>query len=331
VYGIEEMTRPRVREVVLEILRSEGVEVLHLHHWATLSIDVLRAARALEVGSVVTLHAKWAACPRFFRRPPAAGIECPAGDGRVPLWSLRHGIANRDRDLRGELGAASAVCAPSAAAAALIARHVPWSGPIEVVPHGLLEPVRGVLPARRGGAVGARRIGTFGNLVRAKGVALLVEAMAGIAEAELHLFGPFLERDLELEVRAQAERSGVTLSCHGAYGHAAEERHPARQLDLAVFPSLCQETYGLVVEEALARGVPVVVSDAGALAERIGGGGVVTEAGNPAALHRALRSLVEDAGRYAELCRGIPREFPTIADAACRYTELYRAAVGTPA
>ena len=64
----------------------------------------------------------------------------------------------------------------------------------------------------------------------------------------------------------RATRHGVKHYWHGAYGLA--DKHPARQMDLAVFPSLCRETYGLVVDEALHHGTPVVVPDIGALPER---------------------------------------------------------------
>jgi glycosyltransferase involved in cell wall biosynthesis len=41
-------------------------------------------------------------------------------------------------------------------------------------------------------------------------------------------------------------------------------------VDLAVFPSVRAESFGLVVAEAMAAGVPFVVSDAGALPEVAG-------------------------------------------------------------
>lgn len=330
VYGIEEQTRPRVRAVFEGLLREQRVDVLHLHHWATLSIDLLRAARAGGVGSVATLHDMWATCVRFFRRPPE-GIQCPDRDGReacarcvqldmttVPLWGLRLGIANRDRDLRGELDAATAVCVPSQACADAIHAHVAWSGSVEVVPHGLLEPVEpraGVEPRT------PLRIGTFGHLVPEKGVEVLVEAMQGVPEAELHLFGSFPDPEFEGRLVARAEAGGVSLACRGAYDAAVA--HPAAELDLAVFPSLCQESYGLVVEEALVRGVPVVVSDLGALGERIGEGGVIVPHGDAAALGEVLAGIARDPRRHAELRAGIPPRFSTITDAAGRYRELY--------
>jgi glycosyltransferase involved in cell wall biosynthesis len=337
-YGLE-LNRARIAAVVAALLREHAIEVLHVHHWATLTTRLARTARAAGCGVIATLHDTWTTCPRFFRRPPA-GIECPTGEGREscapcvrlsiptqPLWGLRLAIANRDRELQQELAAAHCVTVPSRTCADAIRAHVPWTGPLEVVPHGLLEPVR----RPHAGDTAPRapfRVGTFGNLVAEKGVALLADAMAGIEGAELHLFGAFLDPDFERDVQRRAE-GRVALHCHGAYD--AADGHPARELDLAVFPSLCHESYGLVVEEALARGVPVVVSDAGALAERIGAGGELVRAGDVGALHDVLRALVHDPARYRALRRGVPQRFASIADAARRYREMYAAAVAAGA
>ena len=93
------------------------------------------------------------------------------------------------------------------------------------------------------------------------------------------------------------------------------------RLQLAVFPSKCQETYGLVVDEALAHGVPVLVSDQGALAERAGTGGVLVT--SLALLAIALRTLVADRAALERLRASIPAELPTIALAAARYRAIY--------
>jgi glycosyltransferase involved in cell wall biosynthesis len=75
--------------------------------------------------------------------------------------------------------------------------------------------------------------------------------------------------------------------------------------DLALLPSLV-EAYGLAVTEALARGIPAVVSDGGPAEAlgRVDGGrqpGVVVPAGDPVALRRALRRWLTDDAYRAEL------------------------------
>lgn len=61
------------------------------------------------------------------------------------------------------------------------------------------------------------------------------------------------------------------------------------------------EGFGLPVAEAMARGCPVVVSDAACLPEVAGAGGVVVPVGDVDALTDALASIVDDASRRAEL------------------------------
>lgn len=324
----------RIRDLIGELLQTRHREVLHIHHWSTLSVQMARKARAAGVGVVATLHDLWTSCGRFFRRPPA-GITCPTAAGReacgpcaarsldVPLPSLVRGLRHRDRELQRELRAVHALTAPSRFCADAVRTHVPWSGPIEVVPHGLLE-----LPAARAPAVarvGPLRVGTFGNLVAEKGILELVEACAGIAGIELELAGPFLDAAFAVQVQARARELGVTLRLRGAFAPGAA--HPARGLDLAVFPSLCQETYGLVVDEALAHGVPVLVSELGALGERVGAGGLVVPP-TVVALREAIGGLARDAGHLARLRAAITARPTTIADAAATYRGLYARALG---
>jgi len=62
------------------------------------------------------------------------------------------------------------------------------------------------------------------------------------------------------------------------------------------------ETYGMVVTEALARGIPVIASAVGGLPEAVGHGadgvtpGIMVPADNPAAFGSALRDWLTDAG-----------------------------------
>jgi glycosyltransferase involved in cell wall biosynthesis len=70
--------------------------------------------------------------------------------------------------------------------------------------------------------------------------------------------------------------------------------------DVLVLPSRA-ETYGMVVAEALARGLPVVAADVGGVPEALGHGadgarpGLLVPPGDPGALRDALRAWLEDA------------------------------------
>jgi glycosyltransferase involved in cell wall biosynthesis len=78
--------------------------------------------------------------------------------------------------------------------------------------------------------------------------------------------------------------------------------------DLLVLASHA-ETYGMVVTEALARGVPVVAADVGGVTEALGHGedgtrpGLLVAPGDPAALGAALRAWLGDAELRGRLRR----------------------------
>ena len=77
--------------------------------------------------------------------------------------------------------------------------------------------------------------------------------------------------------------------------------------DLLVLASHA-ETYGMVVTEALARGVPVLATDVGGVPEALGhGAGLLVPPGDPAALGAALRAWLGDAELRGAPAAGRPR------------------------
>jgi len=79
--------------------------------------------------------------------------------------------------------------------------------------------------------------------------------------------------------------------------------------DLCVLPSAFGETWGLAVNEAMASGRPVLVSDRVGCAQDLvnPSNGLVFSWSDPLSLHRALTELVRDRKRLAELGRAAAR------------------------
>lgn len=324
------LLRPRLVDLVGGIVDAERPDLLHVHSFSVLGTGHAARARDRGIPTVMTFHDLWVTCARYFRLPPD-GIECPSGTDRRSCakcvnLTLQHAdeavvlasLMGRAAAILGEVTVARVLTAPSRTAARMIAEHMPAPRPVEVVPHGLLAD-----PASIGRAASPRqgerlRIGTFGNLVEQKGVLELVRAVAGV-DCELHLGGSFFGVDFAQQVRALAQQLGIDLVYHGPYGPGTP--HPAERLHLAVFPSKCQETYGLVVDEALARGVPAIVSDNGALAERSATGGVVVT--SLPRLAAVVHDLASDRDRLQRLAAAVPTTLPTVDAAAARYLELY--------
>jgi glycosyltransferase involved in cell wall biosynthesis len=138
-------------------------------------------------------------------------------------------------------------------------------------------------------AAGSRLL-CVGAVSRHKGHDLLFAAVAGLP-VELVCVGS-LSRDPGLpradRVRFRGPLTGADLDA--AYAAA----------DLLVLPSRA-ETYGMVVTEALARGIPVLATDVGGVPEALGRApdgslpGRLVPAGDAAALRTALRQWLADA------------------------------------
>jgi glycosyltransferase involved in cell wall biosynthesis len=108
------------------------------------------------------------------------------------------------------------------------------------------------------------------------------------------------------EVRDRLARAGVAdrVRLVGPLAGAALAQAYAAA-DLLVLPSLA-ETYGMVVTEALARGIPVVATSVGGVSEALGdtvdgGPGLLVPPGDVEALAGALRSWLTDPALRARL------------------------------
>ncbi|WP_210649302.1 glycosyltransferase family 4 protein [Nocardioides sp. SYSU D00065] len=134
----------------------------------------------------------------------------------------------------------------------------------EVCPNWTGEVTRGPLPAA------GHRVGFLGRLATDKGTDLLARALtsAPLAQAQLVVAGD--DRWVPQEQRVPVAQALDALGDRVRRMGRVEPHEFFDEVDLAVFPSRVAESFGLVVAEAMAAGVPFVISDAGALPEVAG-------------------------------------------------------------
>jgi glycosyltransferase involved in cell wall biosynthesis len=164
-----------------------------------------------------------------------------------------------------------------------------------------------------------------GTLNAIKGHDILLEALAAVPSRNWHLTcAGSLTRDPETahRVRAAITRLGLEarVTLEGDLDQAALAVCYDRA-DLFVLATR-QETYGMAVAEALARGLPIVSTRTGAIPELVGNeAGRLVPVGDTAALTAALTQVLDDAALRAQLAAGARRvrdRLPTWNDAATR-------------
>ena len=143
---------------------------------------------------------------------------------------------------------------------------------------------------------GARVVLLPGRLTRLKGHAVLIEAMRLLADQKLVAVFAGSDRDRDAyrrELETQARGLAVRFA-----GHIDDVAAAYAASDAVVSASVHPESFGLVLAEAGAMGLPVVASDHGGAREivRQGDTGWLVPPGDPAALAAGIRTALAAAG-----------------------------------
>jgi glycosyltransferase involved in cell wall biosynthesis len=129
----------------------------------------------------------------------------------------------------------------------------------------------------------------LGQIAHRKGIKILLDAARLLSgqPIEFILVGPLVSPELLRDMPTSVHWLGAT-----AYENAAME---LRRADVFVLPSL-EDAYGLVTAEAMATGLPVVVTDHAGSSELITDGldGLIVPAGQVTPLVEAIQRLVDD-------------------------------------
>ncbi len=341
------LTNPLLAETFAEFLTLVQPDVVHFHHFLTYGIDILSLTRRVlpNCRIVFTFHEFLAICD-------AHGHMLRTTDGSL----CRHASAVRchqcfpDRPpehffmrhlwMQQHLSMVDVFTTPSRF---MIDHFADWGidrRRIVHVPNGQRDygkdhQVVTDVPRRR-----RNRFGFFGQLVDNKGGWLLLRAVEllradGFTEFTVDINGGNTQyaseaRRAELRTFQTAEEARPVdeqiVFFNGAY-HTDELPHLMARVDWCIVPSVWWETFGLVISEAWMFRRPVIVSDVGAMAERVRHGvdGLHFPIGDARALAETIRRACTETGLWDRLSAGI--EPPLSRNAmAQRFVDIYRGA-----
>ncbi|MHB8799642.1 MAG: glycosyltransferase [Thermoanaerobaculia bacterium] len=326
-------------------LEETRPDLLHVHHLAGHAATLPEAARRRGIPIVFQLQDWWPLCARvnFLH---ASGEACsgpsplkcaacrpltnvpPAPLASAALHALR--AATMRRALRAERYVTGSRFLTRSWAEA---GWLPGDAAVEVVPYGLPyarpeAPWREETAGRAAGPARPLRFGFVGALMAHKGALVAAEAFRGVPReaARRRRWGDAAADPAYAErVRAAAGDADVSFEGRFAEGEAARV---FAEMDVLIVPSVGLESYGLVVDEAMAHGVPVVASRLGALPERYDERcGAFFPAGDTRALSEIVERLAARPETVAEWRRALPA-VRTLADAAERIEEIYAEVLG---
>ncbi|MEO9189802.1 MAG: hypothetical protein ABI224_07335 [Acetobacteraceae bacterium] len=251
------------------LLAAERVTRVELHHLLGHAPEMLDLPRLLNVPYEVHVHDYAWLCPRvvllgatgrYCREPYLAGcVSCVAEAGS--LLDEPIGPAALRARSAGVLTGARRVIAPSADAAARIARHFPSINP-RIVPHEDDAALPPVPPPRAGRCV----VAVIGAVGAAKGYDVLLACARDAASRALGLAFTVVGHTIDDARLIATGRVFVT----GPYApEEAEALIRAQDAAIAFIPSVVPETWCFALTEAWRAGLRAAVFDLGAQSGRV--------------------------------------------------------------
>lgn len=258
------------------ILDTFRIDLVHIHHTKDLTLELYYQAYAREIPVVATLHDYYTACPSIkmvnFRgnlcigkesetccrecqkRMPNGGPVVYEGTDYLGIWRKRHGEALR---------MAASLVTPSESAKRVLLMYYPEiEGKIQVIPHGVQVMKRA--EKANGESTHSLHIAFIGGISKEKGSLASYQLIKnGPNDVQWYLFGVWGYNELSMLEKKNYTKTGL-YEREELPGLMAQY-----QIDLVCILPIWPETYCYTLSEAIMCGVPSIVTDIGALGERM--------------------------------------------------------------
>ncbi len=283
------------------VLDAVQPDVVHLHAIQGLGASLALACARRGIPYVITLHDAWWLCDRQFM-VRADGTYC--FQTQIDLHVCQncvpaaYHLEGRARLMHAALRGAALLLSPSHSHRALYLANGISPDRIEVAPNGVRLPV-----TRQPRIPGAHlRFAYVGGNVDVKGYTVTKRAFEALDRADWEL--TLVDNTLNLgfsSVKPDDWHVRGRLSVVPAYAQDGIDDFFAG-IDVLVFPSQWQESFGLTVREALARDVWVIATQGGGPAEAIKhdvNGTLIPLDGNHLGLLAAVEAFLDLPGKLA--------------------------------
>jgi glycosyltransferase involved in cell wall biosynthesis len=328
------------RQELQAAIRRDRPDVIHVHNtFPLLTASVLAAGTEARVPIVVTIHNYKLSCASgdFFR----AGTVCHDCAGRLGLPGIVHGCYRGSRLTTAPVVAGTVLNRQSwrtrPSAYIFISESQRRAMESMNLPLSRSFVKWNLVPRTPAGATHDEgRVSYLGRLDQAKGLSVLMDGwdcyLGRSGDANLRLSiagnGPLMPVIREWAGgRESVDLLGV-LDRDGCRDLIARSR-------AVVVPSAWEETFGLVVVEAMAGGVPVIAARHGSLPELVSDGlnGALFGPGDPGDLSSVLEGVAADPDRWRQLGAAARRTYEAQWDPEANLAQLidiYRFAIENP-
>ncbi|MFA5276243.1 MAG: glycosyltransferase [Candidatus Omnitrophota bacterium] len=330
--------KDELREAFRKEINDFAPDIVHFHNVFGFSLGMVDDCSSMNIPIVMTLHDYWGICPKNLLLDNNGRI-CNSTDGQCD-------ICNGDMiSYRGEIMPSSKhnqICiqyykranlliSPSRYLAdRFIERDIP-DHKFQVIKYGIdLSRFKAGIKS-----VNKKIVFAFmGQIIWHKGTDIFLQALS--------LLGPGARRNVKALVIGNGQSDyldycrGLTRGLnfvkfipkldnnkiHAAYG----------KIDVLVVPSRWPENSPLVIQEAMACGIPVIASDFGAIPELVkdGESGFLFKVNDPGSLAQAMRKIIENPDKIKAMSRSCLEQakendlYNTVSEIASNYQRIIK-------
>lgn len=284
-----------------DIIFTYSIEVVHIEHMRFMSLEIANICRSMGVKSSFTVHDFYSICPTTHLLDETltfCGGVCTKSEGEdcgtsftglIPMPKLKSNYVRVwQSNFSGFLASVDHIIAPSKSAMSRLLSVFPdVRHKTSVIEHGRddLVPARASSRSKMELGAGNFRLAIPGSIGVHKGSRLLTD------------LEPLLRaKGVTLEVLGHCDMSvPKTISRTGGLTRSELITRLGSGYDAALFLSIWEETYAHTLTEAWAAGLTAIVTDFGALADRVnerGEGLVLSRHATPAEMAEAIISFL---------------------------------------
>ena len=311
-----QLTCPEREAAFAKILNELGIVLVHFHHLAGHPPSLVKTAKENDVRTIFTLHDFYGICHvsnlinfegRYCQPDTLAPADCDTCLNKK--YSIEAGSQQIRRqywnNLFSEIDGLIFNTQGGFELAAKIYPNVANHANVAILPVAI-EPIE--IPKEQIRNSDELRVAILGNFVHHKGADVVVQAIEQLAGENIsfHFFG---EIDSAYEEKLKRSRNAQIFR----YGKYPSGKLPSESFscDVSLHVSICPETYSLSLSEAWASGLMPIVTDIGALGERVinGVNGLKIKPGSSADLVSTILK-VSNSRSYLQSLKCSSKNFP---------------------
>ena len=342
-YWWHRSSSPLLLEAYADFLRMLAPDVVHIHHFLTLGVELITLTRRVlpNVRIVFTFHEFMTICAadgHMVRKNDkslcthASPVRCHQCFPELPPEQF----FVREKWMKKHMEVVDAFTTPSRF---MVKHYTDWGiDPRKIYQVGNVQRNRGLKIPADGQRPRHNRFGFFGQMVDMKGIHVIIRAVqllrsSGFTDFVVEINGdnlryasPPYRKEVETFLDSEREKpvAEQNVVFNGSYQVDQLAGRMAR-IDWCIVPSIWWEIFCLVISESWMFGRPVIVSNVGGPKERVRDevDGLHFQVGDAQSLADTMRRACTEAGLWNKLSQGIAA--PASRDLMVgQYVSLYR-------